>query len=270
MISTQRRTVIETRQIPRKPYYKIASLEKGLKIIELLSEKQNLTVTEVAKTLGQDRSASNRLLFTLRDLGYVVSDSRARYRLTLKLFEISNQPANILDIRSIARAYMRKLADLHKQTVNLGLMDGHDVVIIDVVSGQEFIKFDAPIGNRSPAHTLAMGKAMLAFLPQDQHAAYLDSAVFQEYTPNTITDKETFKNELEKVYKQGYALDNEEWAFGVSCVASPVFDFTDYPSYAISVSGPSHRLTDEKVARIARDLTRLCKSLSNELGVRKI
>ena len=139
-----------------------------------------------------------------------------------------------------------------------------------MVSGKEFIKFDAPIGNRSPAHTLAMGKAMLAFLPKDQQAAYLDSAVFQAFTPNTIVDKEKFKKELEKVHKQGYALDNEEWALGVSCVASPVFDFTDYPSYAISVSGPSHRLTGEKVARIARDLTKLCDSISNELGVRKI
>ena len=77
-----------------------------------------------------------------------------------------------------------------------------------------------------------------------------------------------FRKELENVRRQGYALDNEEWAIGVCCVAAPVFDFTNYPSHAISISGPSRNFTDEKVAQIVEDLTILCKSLSEELSTR--
>ena len=77
-----------------------------------------------------------------------------------------------------------------------------------------------------------------------------------------------FRKELEIVRRQGYALDNEEWEIGVCCVAAPVFDFTNDPSHAISISGPSRNFTDEKVAQIAKDLTILCKSLSEELSTR--
>ena len=77
-----------------------------------------------------------------------------------------------------------------------------------------------------------------------------------------------FRKKLENVRRQGYALDHEEWAVGVCCVAAPVFDFTNYPSHAISISGPSRNFTDEKVAQIVKDLTLLCKSLSEELSTR--
>ena len=163
---------------------------------------------------------------------------------------------------------MRKLVNLHQETVNLGYLDGFDIVTIDVVSGRAVIRFDSPIGSRSPIHTLAMGKAILAYRPEEQQADYLESVNFKPFTPNTITDMEQFRKELEKVRRQGYALDNEEWAIGVCCVAAPVFYFTHHPSHAISISGPSRNFTDEKVAQIVKDLTILCKSLSDELSAR--
>jgi DNA-binding IclR family transcriptional regulator len=113
-----------------------------------------------------------------------------------------------------------------------------------------------------------MGKAILACRPQEQQTAYLESVDFQPFTPNTITNVERFRKELENVRRQGYAVDNEEWAIGVCCVAAPVFDFTDYPSHAISISGPSQNFTDEKVAQFVKDLTVLCKSLSEELSTK--
>ncbi len=249
-----------------KPYYRISSLEKGLKIIELLAEKQNLTVSEVSRELGHDRSTCNRFLLTLKELGYVVTDSQARYRPTLKMFEIGNKIAEIIEIRPVARTYMKKLANRFKETVNLGRLDGFDIVTIEVVSSQEVIRFDASIGNRSPIHTLAMGKAILAFRPIEEQKAYLASADFQSFTPNTITNKGKFYQELSKIQDRGYAIDNEEWALGICCVAAPVFDFTDNASHAISISGPSTRLTDDKIAQIVPDLRSLCISLSNELG----
>ena len=258
----------QAKQKTDKPYYQISSLVNGLRVLELLAGKESLTVTEVARFLDLDRSASNRFLLTLKDMGYVKVDQRARYRLTLKVFEIGNKIANVVEVRPVARPYMRKLVNLYKETVNLGYLDGFDIVTIDVVSGRAVIRFDSPIGSRSPIHTLAMGKAILAFRPQEQQTEYLESVDFQHFTPNTITNVKRFRKELENVHRQGYALDNEEWAIGVCCVAAPVFDFTNYPSHAISISGPSRNFTDEKVAQIVKDLTILCKSLFEELSTR--
>ena len=255
-------------QYSPKPYYRISSLEKGLKIIELLAEKQNLTVTEVSRELGQDRSTCNRFLLTLKELGYVVTNSQARYRPTLKMFEIGNKIAEIIEIRLVARTYMKKLATRFKETVNLGRKDGFDIVTIEVVSSQEVIRFDAPIGNRSPIHTLSMGKAILAFRPIEEQKAYLATTDFQSFTPNTITSKYIFVRELSKIHEQGYAIDNEEWALGIRCVAAPVLDYAENPSHAISISGPSLRMTDEKIAQIIPQLTSICISLSTELGAK--
>jgi len=253
-------------QKSQKPYYWINALDKGLTLVEFLADNQNLTVTEIAKALQMDRSTCNRFLLTLKDLGYITIDTGSRYRPTLKMFEVGNKIAEIVEIRPPARVYMKKLAESFKETVNIGRLDGNDVVTIDVVSGQERIRFDAPIGSRSPIYTLAMGKAILAFRPVEEHDTYVESCDFKPFTPNTITDPGKFRRTLSEIRKRGYALDNREWALDTRCIAVPIFDFTEFPSHAISISGPSMRLTDEKIKAIAPDLMYAGRSLSRELG----
>jgi DNA-binding IclR family transcriptional regulator len=250
----------------QKPYYWINALDKGLTIVEFLADHQDLTVTEISRVLQMDRSTCNRFLLTLKDLGYIAVDRDSRYRVTLKLFEVGNKIAEIVEIRPPARVYMKKLAEKFNETVNIGRLDGNDVVSIDVVSGREKIRFDASIGSRSPIYTLAMGKAILAFRPVEEQNAYIAACDFKSFTPNTITDRKKFRHEILNIRERGYAVDNEEWALDIRCVAVPIFDFTDFPSHAIGVSGPATRLTNEKVNKILPDLSDAGKSLSLELG----
>ncbi|MBW2593946.1 MAG: IclR family transcriptional regulator [Deltaproteobacteria bacterium] len=161
---------------------------------------------------------------------------------------------------------MKKLAEIFNETVNLGRLDGNDVVTIDVVSGRERIRFDAPIGSRSPIYTMAMGKAILTFRPLKEKAAYIESCDFSPLTPNTITDRKKFRQELLNIRESGYAVDNEEWDLNMRCIAVPIFDFTEFPSHAISVSGPSLRLTNERIDEIVPGLADAGKALSRELG----
>ena len=248
----------------KKAYYKISTLEKGLAVIELLAKEKTLSVTEVAQHLGQNRSASHRFLATLHELGYVLKDERSRYRLSLKFFEIANRIDDIDQIRSIARPFMRELSAAHGETVNLGRLEGCDVVTIDTIPGTQVIKFESRIGERSSAHTLGMGKSILAFRPPEEQAAYIDQADFIKLTEKTITTKARFKEELERVKIQGYAMDDEEWTVGLRCVAIPVFNQAT-PTYAISVSGPAGRMTPEKVAAIRSDLLLMSKSLTSKI-----
>jgi len=249
----------------KKPYYKIASLEKGLKIIELLSESESLSVSEVAKRLNQNRSASHRFLATLKELGYVIQDSNARYKLSLKMFELGNRISDVQAIRSISRPYMHELVSKYHETVNLGHIEHTDVTTIETVSSKEAIKHDSVIGERSPAHTLAMGKAMMAYMSKEEKQSCLDNIKFQAPTKKTITSRVKFEKELKIVHDQGYAIDDEEWAVGLRCVASPILNFDGHSDYAISISGPIQRMTNKKIQNISKDLKRICQLISKKL-----
>ena len=266
MTSKVRNDEMTENENKKKPYYKIASLEKGLNIIELLAEQGATSVSDIARALGQNRSASHRFLATLKELGYVVQDARSRYRLSMKMFVLGSRVGNIAEVRTIARPYMKALAERHSETVNLGHLEGSDVVTIDVVLGTEVIKYDAQVGDRSPAHTLAMGKAMLAHHSPSAVNAYLDGAEFVELTPKTILTREACVDALKSVRRKGYATDDEEWSIGLRCVAVPLFDFSDDPTYAISVSGPASRMTDEKIGEILEDLKEYTAKMEGELG----
>ncbi|MCG8473341.1 MAG: IclR family transcriptional regulator [Desulfobacterales bacterium] len=249
----------------KKAYYKISTLEKGLQVIELLAKNKTLSVTEVAKHLDQNRSASHRFLATLHELGYVLKDSQSRYRLSLKLFEIANHIDDVDEVRSMTRPFMRELSTTHRETVNLGRLEGSDVVTIDTVLGPEVIKFDSRIGERSPAHTLAMGKAILAFRSKEEQTTYAENARFSRLTPKTIATKTAFKKELEAIRNQGFAMDEEEWCLGLRCVAIPLFNDTE-PSYALSVSGPTSRMTPEKVSALQSELLMVSRALSQKFN----
>ncbi|MCG8531906.1 MAG: IclR family transcriptional regulator, partial [Desulfovibrionales bacterium] len=248
----------------KKAYYKISTLEKGLEVIELLAREKTLSVTEVAQRLGQNRSASHRFLATLHELGYVLKDERSRYRLSLKFFEIANRIDDIDQVRNIVRPFMRELSASHGETVNLGRLEGPDVVTIDTIPGTQVIKFDSRIGERSPAHTLGMGKSILAFRAPDELDLYIDQANFIKFTEKTITTKAQFRKELKQVRAQGYAMDDEEWTVGLRCVAIPVFNQA-IPSYAISVSGPAGRMSPEKVEAVKSDLLFISRQLASKI-----
>lgn len=251
---------------PEKKYFQISSLEKGMKVIEILAEKEELTVSQVASHLGLNRSASHRFLATLRELGYAEKNAASRYHLTFKLLELGMKVADRFEIRQIARPYMQELAVKYNETVNVGYWDGKGIVHLDKVSSQEILRMDTGIGTRAPAHCTALGKTILAHLPQDELNRFLESNPLEPITPRTITSVERLLEELEQIRTQGFAVDNQELSLGLRCVAAPVFDYSGYPLYALSVAGHDTRITDDVVACIQEDLIRVCAELSSRLG----
>jgi DNA-binding IclR family transcriptional regulator len=249
-----------------KPYYAIGSLQKGMRALEVLVERGPLSVSEAAKLLGQNRSAVHRFFATWRDMGYVVQDSANRYRATLKVFSLGHKVVNHLEVRPLARPLMSQLHETHGESVNLGCLDNREVVVIDMIKSRKVLKYDLPVGSRGPAYAAALGKALLAFANPDQLENYIKSLETGRRTPHTLTDRQIIKDELERVRKQGYALDDEEWAMGIRCVAAPVLDYQGRAIYALSVSGPVQRMSRKKIDDILSDLLPVAKSLSWLLG----
>jgi DNA-binding IclR family transcriptional regulator len=247
-------------------YFFIGSLAKGIKIMELLAEKSQLTVSEVARLMDTHRAASHRFLATLRELGYVDKDTDDRYQLTFKVFELGMKVANRFEIRQIARPVMQDLAQASRETVNLGHFDGKGILHVDKIDSREILRMDTPIGSRAPAYCTALGKAILAFLPREEFERFLSGVTLKPRGPNTITSRKRLRSAIEEIRHRGYAVDDEEMSPGLRCVAAPVFDPTGRASYAISVSGPSLRLTPQRIAEIHPLIRKMCRQLSQKLG----
>ena len=249
-------------------YFFISTLAKGLRVMELLAEKEELTVTAVARHLGFNRAGSHRFLATLRELGYVEKNEDDRYYLTFKMLELGLKTLNRFEIRRVARPYMHELSLAFKETINLGYFDGKDVLHLDKIDSTEILRMDSPIGSHAPAYCTALGKAILAYQSRERLTTYLNRVKLKCHGPNTITSKKQLRRELNQIRARGVAVDDEEMAAGLRCVAAPVFDHTGNAVYAVSLSGPSLRLTPERIEQIHPRVRDVCNRLSQRLGNR--
>lgn len=256
--------------MPEKKYYQIASLEKGIKILELLTEHGELSVTETAKLMETNRAGSHRFILTLKDLGYVEKNSSNKYQPTLKIMRLAMKVANQFEIRSIARPFMHKLSIMYKETINLGFFKNSEIIHIDKIDSLEVLRMDSAIGDKAPAYCTGLGKSILAFLPEHELDHYLENIKLKSLAPNTITSKKKLKAELFQIRENRYAIDDEEMVTGLRCIAAPIFDHNSYPAYALSVSGPSMRLSRQGLEKIKETLLQISSDLSNMMGAPQI
>lgn len=247
-------------------YYTITSLGKGLRVLELLAEHGDLGVSEVAAHLDSNRAGCHRFLLTLRDLGYVEKTEAGRYRMTFKMLEMGMKNLDRFEIRHTAHPMMQELSRDFGETVNLGYWDGRAIVHLDKINSTEILRMDSGLGAVAPAYCTGLGKAILAFLAPDDIDRYLQTADFTRMTANTITSAAAIKEELEKIRIAGFAVDREELSIGLRCIAAPVFDYAGRPSFALSVSGPTHRISDTRIEAISGKVIAVCRLLSEKIG----
>ena len=187
-------------------YFFVSSLAKGLSVLELLAEHDELSVSEVAHHLGFNRAGSHRFLATLRELGYVEQTAQNRYRLTFKLFRMGSAVVGRFEILRMAQPLMSELSRAFGETVNLGYLDGTEVLHIDKIDSPEVLRMDSPVGTRAPLYCTGLGKAMLGFLPEDERDRILEAIELKPQSPRTITSRETLLKELHHRVKNNLNL----------------------------------------------------------------
>lgn len=249
-----------------KQYFFISSLEKGMRILELLAEKQAITISEAARHMETNRAGVHRFLATLRELGYVEKDDEDRYRLTFRVVELGMKVVNRHEILRVVRPYLLELSAAFNETVNLGRFNGSDILHLDKIDSREILRMDSEIGSRAPAYCTGLGKSVLAFLPEKELDNYLKATRLKPHGPNTIVSRRQLRKELEQIRLQGYAVDNEELSSGLRCIAAPVFDHTGRADYAVSVSGPATRMSAARMETIHPVVRQTCRRLSERLG----
>lgn len=227
------------------------------------------SLSDLARNLGLSRSTVHGLLATMRQWGFVTQDSNGHYALGIKLFELGTLAVSRLDLRVIAGPILQRLVDEFNETVHLVVGDGLDVVYIDKRESPQSMRIVSQVGRRLPAYCTSVGKAMLAFLPEQELDELLARVELQPWTHNTITDKEQLKAHLREVRRRGYALDNEEIFEGLRCVGAPIRDHLKQVVAAVSVAGPSVRLAPDRISGIIPAVVKAATEISHQLGWRE-
>jgi IclR family pca regulon transcriptional regulator len=214
----------------------IQSLERGLAIIRVFNaERPSMTVSEIAQELGLTRAAVRRFLLTLGELGYVYGKNN-RFGLTPRVLELGYAYLSAMSFPDIALPRLEKLTAETGEASEASILDGGDVVYVVRVPGPALMTISVNIGARRPAYATAMGRALLANLPPADLDVYLDTYKLVPVLPQTITDVDALRAELNRVRAEGYALVDQELEEGLVAIAVPVRDRTGRVRAAINLS----------------------------------
>jgi IclR family transcriptional regulator, acetate operon repressor len=250
----------ETKEEMRRPL--LGTLERGLAILEFLSENDRVTVPRLAEALNLKRSTVYRLVNMLQERGYVESPrGSSEVVLGTRAVKLGVSAMSSADILQVAPAPMKELASGGLGTVFLAIPDGDCVVYVAREEGPQAINLSARLGTRRPLHCTALGKAYLSALPVDERRSVVEGLEMARQTPNTITSPQALLEELSETAVRGYAVDRVENEEGVACVAAPIRDYGGRPIASVSLAGVAATILEkvpELGVRINRTSAEMC------------
>jgi DNA-binding IclR family transcriptional regulator len=227
--------------------YIVGSVDNALSILNLFFDYEELSASEIGKLTNMSRSTAFRFMVTLENRGYVTKTPYGKYRLGLNLFSLGMLAYNRMELVSIAHPVLVETAAAAGETCHIAILDGGvRVIFIDRALSSSRLKMDTALGYSQYAHCTSTGKAILAFQPPQVINQYIRNTSFVQNTPSSIKDAQTLLQVLEQVRLDGYATDNEESEFGLTCYAKPLLDSSGRPYAAISISGPTTRMEMKK------------------------
>jgi DNA-binding IclR family transcriptional regulator len=258
--------------LAKHPGSTVQSVERAIAVLRSFSlQSPERGVTELGRELGLHKSTVSRLMKTLEQGGLLTRNpATERYRLSVDLIGLASQVVSYMDVREVARPFLRRLAEASQETVNLSVLDAHQVINLEqFVPQTRQIRNVGRVGRRMCMHCTAAGKVFLAHLPLQELEGVLEKDL-ERFTPYTITDCDELRQELARVRAHGYAVSQEELEEGLNVVAVPVRDHTGQPVASISVAGPAYRVTSAMFADLASRLADTAAAISEQLGHRPI
>jgi IclR family transcriptional regulator, KDG regulon repressor len=248
----------------------IQSVERAMDILELfLTSSPELSVKEISEKMRLSKSTVHGFIKTLEHRGYLDQNPvDLKYRLGMRLFELGNEVSNNLDIKKIAQPIIRELVAKINETVHLAVLSGDEVIYTEKVEGPGALRMYSQVGKRVLIHCTGVGKAILAFLEDQEIDRILAKASLESFTQFTLTNKEDIKEHLKVIRLQGYAEDKEEIELGLRCVAVPIFDYQGKVIASLSCAGPTMRLSDARLDDVIQDLKNAALEISRLMGYR--
>ncbi|MBO1906973.1 helix-turn-helix domain-containing protein [Microvirga sp. 3-52] len=240
----------------------VASLEKGLLVIEAFdASRPRLTLSDVAKLTGITRAAARRYLLTLTRLNYADFDGRY-FTLSPRILRLGYAYLSSASLSARVQPFLEQVSEATGESSSAAILDGDDIVYIARSATRRIMSIGLGVGSRLPAYCTSLGRAILAYQPEDVIAAYLRRVRLEARTPKTVTDKTEFRAVLEATRAQGYALVNEELEFGLRSIAVPVIQKSGQVTIALNLSAQAGRVSaDEMRERFLPSLSAASESL---------
>lgn len=246
----------------QSPYSYNKTVSRGIKILELLSEQGILSDREIARRLSYNLATVRHILNSYLNLGYLIRDEENRYDLSIKIFDIGQKFKQRRDLKDIAHPYMQRLVHTFNETVLLGTLDSPHIVYLDKIDSFEMLRFSPQEGQQVTAHHTALGKAILAHLPDDKLKHYCLNASWRPYTPKSIDSIDKLIVRLPRIKKQGFAISDEEYCMGSRAIAVPILDHKGFPRFAVSIWGPVNRMVPSVLREMHHELSEICEDIS--------
>jgi len=250
----------------RGPAALVQSVDRAVTVLEILARRGVAGVTEIALELGVHKSTASRLVAVLEVRGLVEQlADRGKYRLGFGIVRLAGAMTVQRDLAHESRKTCEALAADLGETVNVAILDGNRVINVSEVRGPAAIATHTWVGQSTPPHATSSGKVLLAFAGTTDLGALLEEPL-QRYTERTVVDVAALEEELAVVRTQGWAATVEEYEVGLNALAAPVRDHEGAVVAAVSVSGPSYRLTAQTLPQVAERVLSAAHGLSRRLG----
>jgi DNA-binding IclR family transcriptional regulator len=251
---------------PRRKY-EITALQRGLRLLQLFTKSERgLTAMRVAQLSGLPVSTVHRFLVNLEGAGYLNCDASGTYHLGLACFAIGQAALSQLDIRRLSLPYLLELNQHTRETIHLTVRHGLTAVYVEKIDSPEQLRIHSRIGAAVPLHCTAVGKVMLAYMPEPEQGKVLRQLDLKRMTTNTVGSLQELQAELRRVRKNGYACDLEEHEQHIRCVAAPIWDHAGEAQSSLSITAPVVRMPVSRLRQLAPMIQAAGRRISRELG----
>lgn len=239
-----------------------AGVERTLTVLTLLASGPR-SISEISRELDVHRSTALRLLRALDERRFVRRDADLRYHAGSMLISLGQQALESNDLRAVSAPHIRRLHDIARETIHLGIVEDDEVLYIDKIDGQSAVRMRSRIGMRLPIHCTGLGKAIAAFLPPNRLETLAKRLHFEQFTPTTLSNEKAFLLDMEAIRHRGWAVDDAEHEPIVHCIAAPVHQ-ADGSVGGISIASPIRPLAD--LLPLVPELLSTAAAISRDLG----
>jgi DNA-binding IclR family transcriptional regulator len=243
----------------------VRAVERALDILSCFTRDEPIrSLTQIAERVGMSKSTVHRLLATLENKRFITRDKvTGSYRLGFRFVEMASLVDK--DLQQWAQPYLQRLSSECGETVDMSVLEGSSVIYLHVIESPQRVKIAAAVGQRLPAFCTASGRALMAYLPEDQVARILGEGLpkYTDHTPGTI---DAVLDDLRLTRGRGFSMSEEEYEKDIHAVAAPILGIDNRPLAAIAIVGPSYRLTRERMLILGQSIRATTETIAREVG----
>ena len=253
--------------MPQVPHYRsLSGAVELLRLMQAETDPAGARLIDLAQKAGLDKGTTSRILDDLTEGELVEQDpSSARFRLGVRLLELGWTVLQRVDLRRLALPVLVGVGAQSRETVHLAIPAGRSVIYLEKMESPGAIQTRSRVGNRMPITSTGLGKAMLAFLPEEEVSEILASGI-ERRTAATLTEPEGLRRDLDETRRRGYSIDREENEEGIACVGAPVFDHRGLVAASISIAGPAFRMSEQRFQELGALATEAANEISRRMG----